>query len=93
MTQVVYYLDSQGNNPIKDFINSLPKSTQAKIFRIFLTIETYHLQSVLPHLKKLTGTPLWEIRILGKDSIRILYVTPTKEIDTAIKRYRQYLDE
>ncbi len=29
----------------------------------------------IPHIKKLTGTPLWEIRILGEDSIRILYVT------------------
>lgn len=35
----------------------------------------YGLSTALPHLKKLTGSPLWEIRILGQDNIRILYVT------------------
>jgi len=39
----------------------------------------YGLSSLLPHVKKLTGTPLWEIRILGKDSIRILYVLIQEE--------------
>ena len=26
------------------------------------------------HAKKLTGTDLWELRILGSDSIRVLYM-------------------
>jgi phage-related protein len=34
------------------------------------------LQSVLPHIKKLRGTPLWEIRILGQDNLRVIYVVP-----------------
>jgi len=34
--------------------------------------------SVIPHIKKLTGTPLWEIRILGKDNIRIFYALMSK---------------
>jgi len=33
------------------------------------------LQAVIPHVKKLTGTPLWEIRILGENNARILFVT------------------
>lgn len=32
------------------------------------------MQSVIPHLKKLSGTPFWEIRILGQDNPRIIYV-------------------
>ena len=28
----------------------------------------------LPHVKKLTGTDLWELRILGSDSVKVLYV-------------------
>ncbi|MDP3758623.1 MAG: type II toxin-antitoxin system RelE/ParE family toxin, partial [Candidatus Daviesbacteria bacterium] len=31
-----------------------------------------HLGS--PHAKKLTGTDLWELRIVGGDSVRVLYV-------------------
>lgn len=27
-----------------------------------------------PHSKKLTGTPLWELRILGSNNIRIFYI-------------------
>ena len=36
----------------------------------------YGLSSILPHTKKLTGTPFWEIRILGRDNIRVLYAIP-----------------
>ena len=38
-------------------------------------IEEYGLETAIPHIKKLSVTPLWEIRILGGDSVRILYVT------------------
>lgn len=28
----------------------------------------------LPHVKKLTGWPLWEIRLVGKDNLRLIYI-------------------
>ncbi len=74
MTKVIYYTTSKGENPVEIFLESLQKQQKAKIFRIFQYIEFYGLSSVLPHVKKLTGTPLWEIRILGQDNIRILYI-------------------
>ena len=40
-------------------------------------MKDYGISSVLPHVKKLTGVPLWEIRILGRDNIRVFYVMPT----------------
>ncbi len=61
---------------MRDFILSLEKHQQAKIRRIFMTIEKYGLDAIGNHIKKLTGSPLWEIRLLGKDNIRILYVLP-----------------
>lgn len=73
--KVFYYL-SETKNPIKEFINSLSERERAKIRRIFEAIQIYGLQAVSPHTKKLTGTPLWEIRILGNDSIRIIYLVP-----------------
>lgn len=76
MTTVIYYTTVQGENPISKFLDSLSGKQQAKILRIFRSIKDYGLQSVLPHVKKLTGTPLWEIRILGKDNLRIIYVIP-----------------
>ncbi|HVF69430.1 MAG TPA: type II toxin-antitoxin system RelE/ParE family toxin [Xanthomonadales bacterium] len=77
--KVIYYTTPKGENPVKDFIESLSKKQKAKIFRIFLTLAEYGLLSILPHTKKLSGTPLWEIRILGQDNIRILYVTVERD--------------
>jgi len=75
MTKVVYYLTPKNENPVKDFLESLSKKQKSKAFRIFTLLSTYGLSSVIPHVKKLSGTPFWEIRILGSDNIRIMYVT------------------
>lgn len=75
MTKVIYYTTAEGENPTEKFLDSLQKPDKAKIFRILQYIEIYGLISALPHAKKLTGTPLWEIRILGKINIRVIYVT------------------
>lgn len=75
MTKVIYYTSNSGENPTEKFLDSLQKPDKAKIIRILRYVEVYGLISVLPHVKKLTGTPLWEIRILGKANIRVVYVT------------------
>ena len=74
-----YYLTAKGENPVSDFLDSLNQKQQSKILRIFSYINSYGLTAVIPHVKKLTGTPLWEIRILGQDNIRVLYISPQKE--------------
>ena len=43
--------------------------------RIFELAENYGLEFIYPYVKKLSGSPLWEIRILGKNNIRILYIS------------------
>lgn len=73
-TRVIYYLTPQGKNPISDFLDSLSDKQQSKLSRIFQTIETYGLSYIMPHIKKLKGSPLWEIRIIGKDNVRIIYL-------------------
>lgn len=108
MTKIIYLHNTSRRKSSKN-LDSLQKQQKAKIFRIFQYIETYGLSLVLPHVRKLTGTPLWEIRILGQDNIRILYVgfyqdsilllngfikkkqkTPSKEIDLALQRLKDY---
>ncbi len=76
---ILYYVSPSGENPINDFLDSLQDKQQSKILRILNNIKMYGLDSLIPHLKKLTGTPLWEIRILGRDNIRILYVIKQKD--------------
>src|SRR3989338_6000931 len=108
-TKINYFIFSSRNNPVKDFIDSLEFKQKIKVFHIFKLIIEYGINSVPQHIKKLSGTPLWEIRILGKDNIRILYIisrretvlllhgfikktqkTNPKEINIAIKRWRQW---
>lgn len=55
---VLYYISPSGENPISDFLDSLDDKQQAKLLRIFNYIEAYSLQSILPHVKKITGTAL-----------------------------------
>ncbi len=76
--RIIYFVSSSGDKPVKEFLD-LHISIKAKAFRIFKHIQEYGLTTAIPHLKKLTGTPLWEIRILGQDSARILYVTLSGE--------------
>ena len=74
--RVEYFISPNGQNPVSDFLDSLAKSQQAKLLRIINNIEVYGLTSVIPHLKKLSGTPFWEIRVLGRDNLRVIYAVP-----------------
>lgn len=75
--RVIYYLSSSGENPVRNFLDSLQQFQKIKVFRLFQMYQEYGLRSIIPHTRKINSTPLWEIRILGKDNIRIFYVTPT----------------
>ncbi|OGK18878.1 hypothetical protein A3D80_00970 [Candidatus Roizmanbacteria bacterium RIFCSPHIGHO2_02_FULL_40_13b] len=75
---VIYYTTARGENVIVKFLDSLSETAQAKVLRIFAHLEEYGLTAIIPYIKKVIGTDLWEIRILGKDSLRILYIIPTK---------------
>lgn len=70
----VKYFEVDGKSPVKEFYDSCPKSLRSKIVRQLRYIEEYGLTKANPNLKKLSGTSLWEMRILGRDSIRIICV-------------------
>lgn len=78
--QVELYENSRGEKLVEEFFDSLDKKANLKIAHAFELLETFGLQGGYPHIKKLTGTMLWEYRILGSDSIRILYVLITGRI-------------
>ncbi len=75
--QIIYYIAPNGKNVIKEFITKLQLNQKIKVLRMIQLIDQYGLTTANPHLKKITSTPLWEIRILGKDNIRILYLINT----------------
>lgn len=78
--KTVFYQSPSGESPVKDFLLTLTDIQQEKLIRILKYIEEYGLESVARHVRKLQGSLLWEIRILGKDNIRVLYIIPTLQI-------------
>src|SRR3989344_8828005 len=78
--RVLVYESPNGDKPVEEFLNSLDKKARLKVSRTFELLEQFGLEGSYPHAKKLTGTQLWELRILGSDSIRIFYVTVTGKI-------------
>src|SRR3989344_6579285 len=73
--RAIYYITPSGDNPVKEFLDEVRPRQKVKALRLLFHIEEYGLSAAISHMKKLTGTPLWEIRILGEDAMRILFVT------------------
>ncbi len=78
--KIKVYTSLGGDIPVKEFIKSLDKKAQIKVSRTIDLLEEFGLEGAHPHVKKLVGTSLWELRILGGDSIRILYITMTGKV-------------
>lgn len=68
---VEFYVGKNGRSEIVDFIEEYDVKSQRKITRQILYIEEYGLNKAVPNLKKMTSTGFWELRILGKQNIRL----------------------
>ena len=71
---ILFYKTLQGDTPINEFILSLDLKAQAKVRDMIKMLQEFGIRLGLPHVKKLTGTELWELRIVGLDSLRIFYI-------------------
>lgn len=78
--KIEYYKTTSGKSPVKEFIDKLEIKAQTKISDTFDLLKEFGVNVSLPHTKKVVGTPLWELRIVGQDSIRIFYITQTGKI-------------
>ena len=78
--KIELYENARGEKPVEEFFDSLDKKANFKITHAIELLETFGIEGGYPHVKKLTGTNLWEYRILGSDSIRIFYVSMTGKI-------------
>ena len=71
---IIYYESLSGDIPVYTFIENLSPTTKSKVSNTFDLLTEYGVKLGLPHVKKVVGTNLWELRILGGDSIRIFYI-------------------
>ena len=72
--KIIYYETSQGNSPVFEFIQSLDPKIKSKVIGVMDLLKELGTLIGPPHSKKVTGTPLWELRILGGGNVRIFYI-------------------
>ena len=75
MYKVSLYTPQDKISPIKEFLNYCQTSLRTKILRQLKYVEEYGLNPAIPNIKKIINTSLWELRVLGKDNIRIICVS------------------
>lgn len=75
--KIELYENARGDKLVEEFFDSLETKARLKINHALELLETFGLEGGYPHIKKLTGSDLWEYRILGSDSIRVFYVSIT----------------
>lgn len=72
--RIEYYSTSSGKAPVQEFIEGLPDKPRAKVYNTLELLVEFGINLRLPHAKKVTGTPLWELRVLGEQSLRFFYI-------------------
>ncbi|MEK7472679.1 MAG: type II toxin-antitoxin system RelE/ParE family toxin [Patescibacteria group bacterium] len=78
MSKIYYYVSASKHDAVSKFIDSLEKTEKEKLFHTFEHFKKYGVISAVPHTKKLTGTKLWEIKLVGKNSVRVIYAVVFK---------------
>lgn len=91
--KVVLYKNPQGDTPVNEFILSLEIKAQSKVRDTIKLLQEFGIRLGLPHIKKLTGTDLWELRILGSDSIRVLYITTSGKTFLLLHGFKKKKDK
>ena len=77
---VEFFTGKSGKSPVEDFIDQCQEKTQVKILRQLKYLQEFGLTGSIPNCKKLAGTPLWELRILGRNNIRLLFASAGKGV-------------
>lgn len=71
---LVFYETASGNSPVEEFLSELPTADATRVARELHLLQTVGIQLGMPHVKRLEGSDLWELRVRGRLHHRILYV-------------------
>lgn len=91
--KVILYRSRSGDYPVLQFIDSLEIKAQSKIQDTIKLLREFGIRLGLPHVKKIMGTNLWELRVLGSDSIRVLYVAMTGKTFVLLHGFKKKRDK
>jgi phage-related protein len=72
--QVVFYIDREGNEPVKDFILEQPDGAIAEILHVFKLLRGFNVTLGMPYVRKIDKSGLRELRIKHSSNLyRIFY--------------------
>jgi len=72
--QVVFYIDEEGNEPVKAFILDQSPKVIAEILHVFKLLRIFNVTLGMPHVRKVHESGIRELRIKhGSDYYRILF--------------------
>ncbi len=77
--KVVFFESNRGEKPVEDFFNKQQKPAQSKMLHLFELLEVYGSQLGMPHAKQV-GSGIYELRIRGKEEVRVFYGFKQKTI-------------
>lgn len=72
--KIDYFKTSAGREPVQEFIDDLQEKTRTRVYHTIELLAEFGPILKMPHAKKVIGTPLWELRVLGEASLRFFYV-------------------
>ena len=76
--RIVFYIDKEGNEPVKDFILRQPDGAIAEILHVFKLLRHFNISLGMPYVRKIDKSGLRELRIRhGSDLYRIYYFAYT----------------
>ena len=76
--QVIFYMDEDGHEPVKDLILTQPDGAIAEILHVFKLLREFNISLGMPYVRKIDKSGLWELRIKhGSDLYRIFYFAYT----------------
>lgn len=70
--KIKFYESRRGEKVVESFLNSLGHPTRAKLARLMDLLEKYGPELGMPH-SKIIAPGLFELRVRGKEEIRIFY--------------------
>ena len=77
----VFFYEEGGNNPVEAFLNGIPKQAKEKISARIALLEEKGNQMPSQYCDKLTGSPLWELKIKYRtNEYRVFYFFSGKSI-------------
>jgi len=77
--QVIFYIDKEGNEPVKDFILGQSDGAIAEIIHVFKLLRCFNITLGMPYVKKIDKSGIRELRIRhGSDLYRIFFFAFTR---------------